>query len=98
MHCQLTNTEVLCFVLGWQGGTIHQVADALNVSSDEILDADHDKMTDLCRKAQNAFQNDDEDIDFPDEPDESMDGDFDSGMASAGFGTDEDYGGGDDHY
>ena len=23
---------------------------------------------------------------------ESMDGDFDSGMASAGFGTDEDYG------
>lgn len=27
-----------------------------------------------------------------DEPDESMDGDFDSGMASAGFGTDEDYG------
>lgn len=27
-----------------------------------------------------------------DEPDESMDGDFDSGMASAGMGTDEDYG------
>jgi hypothetical protein len=29
-----------------------------------------------------------------DEPeiDESMDGDFDSAMASAGFGTDEDYG------
>ncbi len=26
------------------------------------------------------------------EPDESMDGDFDSGMASAGMGTDEDYG------
>lgn len=28
------------------------------------------------------------------EPDESMDGDFDSAMASAGHGTDEDYGGG----
>jgi len=28
------------------------------------------------------------------EPDESMDGDFDSAMASAGMGTDEDYGGG----
>lgn len=27
-----------------------------------------------------------------DDLDESMDGDFDSGMASAGFGTDEDYG------
>lgn len=26
------------------------------------------------------------------EPDDSMDGDFDSGMASAGLGTDEDYG------
>ena len=26
------------------------------------------------------------------EPDESMDGDFDSGMRDAGFGTDEDYG------
>lgn len=27
-----------------------------------------------------------------DDYDDSMDGDFDSGMASAGFGTDEDYG------
>lgn len=26
------------------------------------------------------------------EPDDSMDGDFDSAMASAGLGTDEDYG------
>ena len=31
------------------------------------------------------------------EPNESMDGDFDSAMASAGHGTDEDYGGGDYH-
>jgi hypothetical protein len=30
----------------------------------------------------------DDDSDY----DESMDGDFDSGMASAGYGTDEDYG------
>jgi hypothetical protein len=29
-----------------------------------------------------------------DEPNDSMDGDFDSAMASAGHGTDEDYGGG----
>lgn len=28
----------------------------------------------------------------PDEYDDSMDGDFDSAMASAGYGTDEDYG------
>lgn len=31
------------------------------------------------------------------EPDSAMDGDHDSAMASAGFGTDEDYGGGDAH-
>lgn len=30
--------------------------------------------------------------------DESMDGDFDSAMASAGFGTDEDYGYADEGY
>jgi hypothetical protein len=29
--------------------------------------------------------------------DDSMDGDFDSAMTSAGFGTDENYGGGDEH-
>jgi len=34
----------------------------------------------------------DEDTVMETEPDESMDGDFDSGMASAGMGTDEDYG------
>ncbi len=28
---------------------------------------------------------------YCDEPDDSMDGDFDSAMTSAGFGTDEDY-------
>jgi hypothetical protein len=32
------------------------------------------------------------------EPDESMDGDAASALASAGLGTDEDYGGGDEHY
>ena len=37
--------------------------------------------------------------DYGDDMDESMDGDFDSAMASAGFGTDEDYGcfGGEDY-
>lgn len=34
----------------------------------------------------------DEDEDWQEDVDESMDGDFDSAMASAGFGTDEDYG------
>jgi len=44
---------------------------------------------DAAEALRNATCNDDED----NEPDESMDGDFDTGMASAGFGTDEDYGG-----
>ena len=37
---------------------------------------------------------------WDEEYDDGMDGDFDSGMASAGHGTDEDYGyyGGDDEY
>jgi hypothetical protein len=34
----------------------------------------------------------DEESSYDSEYDESMDGDFDSGMASAGYGTDEDYG------
>lgn len=38
------------------------------------------------------------DADTQSEPDDSMDGDFDSAMASAGLGTDEDYGGGCENY
>lgn len=48
----MPNTHVLCFVLGWQGGTIHQVAAALGVTTQSILDADYDIMGELCRKAQ----------------------------------------------
>lgn len=41
------------------------------------------------------WEDDEDDEEYEDtEPDESMDGDFDTGMASAGLGTDEDY----DHY
>ena len=39
-----------------------------------------------------VLDEDTENVAPTDEYDESMDGDFDSGMASAGFGTDEDYG------
>ena len=41
-----------------------------------------------------------DDNEFADEPNEDWDGDFDSGMTSAGFGTDEDYGysGGEDSW
>ena len=36
-------------------------------------------------------------VEGPQEPDESMDGDHESGLRDAGFGTDEDYGGGCEH-
>lgn len=52
MNCQLTNLEVLCFVLGWQGGTLEQVRRALAVAPGLIENANAEEMRDLCRKAQ----------------------------------------------
>jgi hypothetical protein len=57
-----------------------------------------------CVEQYNDEMYGDDDSGFDDDyeplPQEDMDGDFDSGMASAGFGTDEDYGyyGGDEDY
>ena len=48
----MNHTQVLCFVLGWQGGTLHQVSDTLGVPQLEILAADEHKMGELCRLAQ----------------------------------------------
>lgn len=33
----MTRTEALCRVLGWQGGTIHQVAKEIGCSTHDIL-------------------------------------------------------------
>lgn len=35
----LTNTEILCFLLGCQGGTIHQLSHTLGFSVSSILNA-----------------------------------------------------------
>lgn len=48
----LTNTHILCFVLGWQGGTVHQVAQELGVTTSDIIDAGDARMGELCRVAQ----------------------------------------------
>jgi len=48
----LTNTEILMYVLGWQGGTIHQLSKELGVKDDVILDANADKMRELIALAQ----------------------------------------------
>jgi len=44
----------------------------------------------FCQDCRSDYDDDMEEI--PGDYDESMDGDFDSAMTSAGFGTDEDYG------
>ena len=48
-------TLALCFALGWQGGTIHQVAAALQVSTSDILNADSTQQGELLRKAQAVY-------------------------------------------
>lgn len=35
-----TNTELLCNVLGWQGGTVHQVARETGLTVEEIIYTD----------------------------------------------------------
>ncbi len=49
---QISNTEILIFISGWQGGTINQIADFLGVTPIDIASADYDRMQDLMRLAQ----------------------------------------------
>lgn len=49
---KITNLEILLFIMGYQGGTVHQAAEDLDVSADKIINADYDEMQDLMRKAQ----------------------------------------------
>lgn len=51
----MTNTQILAFILGYQGGTVHQIAYELGVSVDAVLDAEEAEMQTLCRKAQGIF-------------------------------------------
>lgn len=55
---------------------------------DEVEDFDGDYGDELTDFEEDISLEDD----FNDSEDDSMDGDFASGMASAGWGTDEDYG------
>lgn len=63
-----------------------------NSHVDDMTDEEWTDYLDTCDGTCNACGAETEDDEPGDQPDESMDGDFDSGMASAGFGTDEDYG------
>lgn len=48
----MSNTEILCYILGWQGGTVHQVASELGETVETILHADDEQMGILARAAQ----------------------------------------------
>ena len=48
------NSLVLMFIVGWQDGTIHQIADALGVNTLDIQNADFARMEELMRIAQNV--------------------------------------------
>ena len=48
----VTNLVALQFAIGYQGGTVHQMAKALRVNTDDILNADDERMGDLLRLAQ----------------------------------------------
>jgi len=58
-----------------------------------LFEAHNVSKTELQSMLDEALENyeDEGDTRYPTEPDDSMDGDFDSAMASAGLGTDEDY-------
>jgi hypothetical protein len=47
----LTNTELLCLALGWQGGTVHQVAEETGLDVSEIINGNRHS------EAQEAFAN-----------------------------------------
>ena len=51
----MTNTQILAFILGYQGGTVHQIAYELGVTTEAVIDADDNMMQILCRKAQAQF-------------------------------------------
>ena len=79
---------IYCFACGNHSDTDYfPCVEAVNDSTGEVEL--------ICESCAEALEDNDLDGYSPvqdSEPDESMDGDFDSGMASAGFGTDEDYG------
>lgn len=48
----VSNLTALCFAMGQQGGTVHQVASDLGVDVADIINADDARMDDLLRMAQ----------------------------------------------
>ena len=59
---------------------------------DSCYDPDNSYEDDMNYDDYNDFYEEDENEEWSDDYDDSMDGDHESGLASAGWGTDEDYG------
>ena len=51
---KITNLEILLFIMGYQGGTVHQAAEDLDVSADKIINADYDELR-LIQKNHSIF-------------------------------------------
>jgi hypothetical protein len=67
--------------------------DADNSYEDDMNYDDHNDFWGLPENELNELQDEeDEENDWDDSYDDSMDGDHESGLSSAGWGTDEDYG------
>jgi hypothetical protein len=80
-------------LITWKGGcTFHLLNSSLEEIDARTVENEPESFADAQRCAENWFDDmwyDEENSDY----DDSMDGDHDSAMASAGWGTDEDYGG-----
>jgi hypothetical protein len=48
----MKNLEILLAVLGWQGGTVHQVARTLGLNAFQIINANRKDMQEYCREAE----------------------------------------------
>lgn len=48
----IQNMMILMFIMGFQGGTVHQCAEYLGTTTDDILSATPGRMEDLMRQAQ----------------------------------------------
>ena len=48
----ISNTEILMFIMGFQGGTVHQLAQVLQETPSSIINADYEYMQHLMRVAQ----------------------------------------------
>jgi hypothetical protein len=85
----MKDTVIEIGVLYKQGNSLEYIASYMNLPIEQVEAAIDILMDDPDFRDEGDL---DEPLDADDYFTDNMDGDFDSGMASAGYGTDEDYG------